>query len=316
MQAAGRSVKHEVEIFGDGADALQGPAQESGEIRSQAGLVQASTLKGRIVIAGENPGFVGNAWGVRPQGEVVAAHLNHALGLAFFLLDDVAEDTALFADEIFSSGAQFVEDAPRDEQGCGELRGRMAEFLSGVGTVILEQADVLDARIALEIEDALSGKTEEVGDVLVTGLPQMTIVIRIFDEHFMGAHGLHAVIETVAAASGLAFDMVERSRVDHGTCRPGRPGRIGRVRDYMQAGIGAERARRVGTGSGIAGIVAGHDPGAGDWVLAKFHRKKKENTGEKWSQLPIAAEFSTGCMRNHREGPCAVFVIIRRSPLR
>jgi hypothetical protein len=106
----------------------------------------------------------------------------------------------------------------------------------------------------------------------------MTIVIRILDEYFMCAYGLHAVIEAIAAASGLAFDMVERSGVDHGTRGPGRAGRIGSVRDYMQAGIGAERARRVGTGSGIAGIVAGHDPGAGDGVLAKFHRKKKENT--------------------------------------
>ncbi len=92
---------------------------------------------------------------------------------------------------------------------------------------------------------------------------------------------------------------------------------IGSLRDYVQVGIGAEWARRVGTGSGIAGIVAGHDPRAGDWVLAEFHRKKKENTGrEVESTANCCREFSTGCMRNHREGPCAVFVIIRRSPLR
>ena len=47
----------------------------------------------------------------------------------------------------------------------------MAEFLAGVFAVVLEQADVLDAGIALEVEDALGGDAQEVCNFVVAGAP-------------------------------------------------------------------------------------------------------------------------------------------------
>jgi hypothetical protein len=91
----------------------------------------------------------------------------------------------------------------------------------------------------------------------------------------MRADGVHAIVEPVTAASGLAFDVIERPRVHNGTRGPGWAGSIGSLRDDVQTGIGAERARRVGTRSGVAGIVAGHDPRARDGIFAEFHANRK-----------------------------------------
>jgi hypothetical protein len=113
----------------------------------------------------------------------------------------------------------------------------------------------------------------------------MPVVIRILDNYFVCADRVHAVVDAVPAASGLAFDVVERPGMNNRTTRPGGAGSIGSLRDFVQDGrAGAEGARRIGARSGIAGIISGNDPRAGDRVLAQFHRKEKENTGEMRSQ--------------------------------
>ena len=96
----------------------------------------------------------------------------------------------------------------------------MAEFLPGVGAVIFEKADIFDARVALEIEDAFGGQTQELPDLFVAGLPQMPVVSGILDQHFMRAHRAHAVVNAIAAAAGLAFNVVERRGMHHGARRP------------------------------------------------------------------------------------------------
>ena len=90
MKGAGRGVQHEVEFLGDGAHALQGAPQQGGEVDPQAGVVQSGTLERRFVVAGQNPGLVRGARRVGTEGKVVAAGLDDALRLTFFLLDDVA----------------------------------------------------------------------------------------------------------------------------------------------------------------------------------------------------------------------------------
>ena len=78
-------------------------------------------LEGGVVIAGENPGFVGNAGRVGAEGNVVSAAFDHAKGLALFLVNDVAEDAAFLGQEIFAAGAEFVEYAARHEHGGSDL---------------------------------------------------------------------------------------------------------------------------------------------------------------------------------------------------
>src|SRR6202158_2071711 len=115
----------------------------------------------------------------------------------------------------------------------------MAEFLPGILAIILEQADVLDARIALEVEDALGDQAEEVCDLIVAGIPQVAVVARIFDQNLVRADRVHAVINTVAAAAGFALNAVKRRGVNHGTRGPGDAGRVGRFRDHLHRRRGA-----------------------------------------------------------------------------
>ena len=73
------------------------------------------------MVARQDPGFIGNARGIGTDGQIVAARLDDPQRLPLLLLDDVAEDAALLADEILATGAQFVEYAPRDEHGRSNL---------------------------------------------------------------------------------------------------------------------------------------------------------------------------------------------------
>ena len=109
----------------------------------------------------------------------------------------------------------------------------MAEFLACAFTVILVETYVLDARIALEIEDALGGQAQKMSDLVVTGIPQMTVVARIFDQHFMRANRVHAVVNAIASAVRFAFNMVKRAGMNDGTSRPGNAGRAGRSGDHL-----------------------------------------------------------------------------------
>ena len=86
----------------------------------------------------------------------------------------------------------------------------MAEFLPGTPAVVLEEADVLDAGVALEIENALGGHAKEPLDLRVAGIPKMVVMARVLDQHLVRSDGVHAVIEAIATASGLAFNVIER----------------------------------------------------------------------------------------------------------
>ena len=124
-------------------------------------------------------------------------------------------------------------------------------------------------------------------------------MIGILHEHFMRADGVHPIVESITAASGLAFDVIERPRVHNGTRRPCRSRSIGSLGDDVQTGIGTERARRVGARSRIAGIVAGHDPRARDGIFAKFHVNRKRRT-------PRRSGVNWELQRSFPHGPCEI----------
>src|SRR5689334_3183784 len=165
-----------MKVFGDGANALQGAAQQSRQVHTQTRLVEASTLEGRLVISRQDPRFIRNAGRIRTQGQVISATFDDALGLALLLLNDVAEDAALLAGEILASGAQFIEHPARNEHGRGQLRSWVSEFLPGILAEIFEQADVLDAGVSLQIEDALGGEAKEMADFFVGCIPEVAIM--------------------------------------------------------------------------------------------------------------------------------------------
>ena len=136
---------------------------------------------------------------------------------------NVAEDAALLALEVLASGAEFVEHTARHKNGCRQLGSGVVEFLPGCLAVILENADVLESAIALQILNPLRGQTQELLDLDVTGIPDMAIVAGIFQQNFVSAHRSHAVVESVAAAGRLAFDVVQGLRMDDRARRPRAP---------------------------------------------------------------------------------------------
>ena len=132
--------------------------------------------------ARHDPSFVRDARRIGTEGHVVSAHFDHAQVLPLLLRENVAENAALFGFEIVAPSTEFVEDAARHKDGCGELGSGVFEFLSGSRAVILENADVFEPAVALQILKPQRSQTKELFDFGVPGIPQMAVVARILEQ--------------------------------------------------------------------------------------------------------------------------------------
>src|SRR5712672_1295254 len=101
--------------LGDGANALQGAAQEASQVAHAARMGQGEALEGSIVGARHDPGLVGSARGKRTEGDEISAHLDDALSGIHLLGDDVTKNAALLLLEVIEGGAQLVQDAARNK---------------------------------------------------------------------------------------------------------------------------------------------------------------------------------------------------------
>src|SRR5205823_2403426 len=86
----------------------------------------------------------------------------------------------------------------------------------------------------------------------------------------------HAVINTVAAALRVAFDVIQRRWVDHCPRRPWSAIHRSHSRDDLRLdrGVWAESAKWLFTALSVCS-VPGDNPGARDRVFAEFHHLKK-----------------------------------------
>src|SRR5438105_1054371 len=118
----------------------------------------------------------------------------------------------------------------------------------------------------------------------------MPIVTGILKQHFMRADGSHPVVNALAPAGRLAFNPIERIRMDHRSRRPRiavDPSHAGYLLRRCAAAVRAElassfRARRL-----IGHIVAGNHPGARNGIFPQLHACK-ENTAARQSQHVIS----------------------------
>src|SRR6202034_4535577 len=108
-------------FFRDSAYALQGTSQQGTQVAHRSGPVQAEAFEGRLVGAWQNPTLVRHTRRIGTHGDEVAAKLNHAQVLLYFLGNNVTENTSFLALEIFTRGAEFVQDAAGHECSCGHL---------------------------------------------------------------------------------------------------------------------------------------------------------------------------------------------------
>src|ERR1700674_3637886 len=165
--------------------------------------------------ARHNPGFIRDARGIGAEGDVVSAIFEDAQGLMLLLRQNVAENAPLLAFEIVTSSAELVEDAPRHEGGCGQLRSRVLEFLSGALAVILENADVLKSAVALQILNPQRDQAQELLDFDIARVPEMAVMAGILEQDFVSPNRSHAVVEALPAAGRFALDVIESVRMDN-----------------------------------------------------------------------------------------------------
>ena len=121
--------------------------------------------------------------------------------------------------------------------------------------VILENADVLEAAVALQILNPLRGQTQKLFDLNVAGIPDMAIVARIFQQNFVRSHRSHAVVESVAAAGRLAFDVVKRLRMHNRARRPRAAIHAGQGGDDLR-GLGGRTAKRQACERGVGSMTS------------------------------------------------------------
>src|SRR5579884_1006793 len=88
--------------------------------------------------------------------------------------------------------------------------------------MVLENQDVLEAPILLQIDDAIAECPEHVFDAFVRHVGECVSVIRSFDNNFMRADAVHAVVHAVGAAIEVALDSQSGILVRNHADRPAR----------------------------------------------------------------------------------------------
>ena len=116
---------------------------------------------------------------------------------------------------MLARGTQFVQNAARNKCRGHDLRGGVVEFLTGVVTEVLDDADVLEAVIFLKVVDAMGTQRQVLFDLAVIGVPQLAVVTGVLDDDLVRANRLHGVVQAIARAAGFAFDPVDGMGMHH-----------------------------------------------------------------------------------------------------
>ena len=100
----------------------------------------------------------------------------------------------------------------------------------------------------------------------------------IFDQHFVRADRGHAIVDAVAAASGLAFDAVKRPGM-HDRARGPRSSRV--YPETPRSPVALRLTHKNGRGhrgaASFCRIIARDDPRARNWIFPQFHKLKTVN---------------------------------------
>src|SRR5258708_1591246 len=208
-----------MELFRNGSDAPYGAPKQSRQIHQPSVSRQGSPFERGVVRPGNDPGLIRHSRGVRAKRDKIPADLNNALVLPQLLGKNVAKNAPLLRRKVVAAGTKFIQHAPRNEGGGGQLRVRVLKLLSRVRAVVLEHADVLEALIAFQILHALRGQDQEAFDLCILNVPDMAVMTRVLHQNFMRPSRRHAVVEAIAAAGWLTFNTIERMRMHKGTRR-------------------------------------------------------------------------------------------------
>src|SRR5260370_37448534 len=137
---------------------------------------------------------------------------------------------------------------------------------------------MVDVGIGREIEEALGGRTEEVSDLVVAGVPKMAVVARILHQHFMRADGMHPVVKPVTAATRLALNVVKRCGMHHGTSGPRSSAGVWHCCDDLRGRrrIRAKQTSGFRTWRALGGIPSPHHPSWTEERLGGFPEPQRD----------------------------------------
>src|SRR5215472_9528630 len=88
--------------------------------------------------------------------------------------------------------------------------------------MVFEDQHVAEALVVFEIEHAVAISPQDVFDGLLWKLSERGLVLRRFNDHFVGADAVHLVEKAFAFAVEFAFDAKGREAVRHHTDIPSR----------------------------------------------------------------------------------------------
>src|SRR2546422_835295 len=248
----GRGVQDEIER-GRAQDPIQ-PAQRVREDPRQGlELELLALLEVGGVPLGQHPHLERKPRGEGRDGEELGVLPHDPAPVADLLMDDVAVDTAFLILIVFTAAGDLVHHVGRDDGQRDQLRVRVLQRGPGGLAVVLEDQDVAQPAVFPQVQDAVAVCPEDVLKLLLRQARQRRLVIGRFDDHLVGPHPAHAIVEPNALPPEIALDLQLRELVRRHAPRP--PRRIGRapggtVREDLRWRLRfvprTERAQRLG----------------------------------------------------------------------
>src|SRR5258705_11292470 len=96
----------------------------------------------------------------------------------------------------------------------------MLKLLARAPPLILEDADVLEAAVALQILDSLRDQPQKLLNLGIARVPEVSVMVGIFEQQLVRSHRAHAVIDSIPAPRRIALNPVNRRRMNNRTPRP------------------------------------------------------------------------------------------------
>ena len=157
----------------------------------------------RMVFEWENPGMETRKCRIRQKRNEVLVFIDNACILSHFLRDHVTHQTGMVIIEVIPCDIEAPLNLSGNDGRRNELRMGMNDRRPCFFAIILEQNDVLDARIALMCAITLAISFNDRRDVFKTQIGDTPIMVWRIDNDLVNAKAINARPEKIAAHGWL-----------------------------------------------------------------------------------------------------------------
>src|SRR4051812_19944693 len=160
-------------------------------------MAQRIPLKRCFMCLRKYPYLVRRPRRIRTARDKIADLFDDPAALPQLLRQDVAKDAALFLAVIVLARAKLVQHSPRDERARRQLRRGMRKILTCHCAMVLEDGDVLEPLVSFQVLYPLRCQSQKALYFRVAGIPELMIVLWVFDQHLVRADRTHPVVDAV-----------------------------------------------------------------------------------------------------------------------